>query len=317
MPTARDRLIPSYYESLRTPAEVAGWAGRGDTFGPGSPAEVGILELAFEILGGRTELVERFQKAPLHTVKPLWYAPGLPEMAILILMPSGGGVAQADRYRTDVRCGRDTQVLLSTQAATKAYRREDDYAAQLFSLSVAPGAYVEYLPDPLIPFEDAGCYQRTEVTVAPGGTVVLGDTLTAGRLARNERHQHQVLATDLRISRPDGGLLAVDTLRLRPDDPGSGPNGMLGPGVVAGYDNVASLFVVTDRCPAAEVADTLHRALAGSELPYGVRVLPHDCGAWLRLVGDGQVEVARAQHTAWDAVRRLLVGQPARDLRKP
>ena len=313
----QDRLIPSYYEPLRTPPEVIGWASEPDTLGPGSAAKVGILELGFEVLGGRTELVERFQKAPLHIVKPLWYDPNLPEMAFLILMSSGGGIAQADRYRTDVRCGPDTLVHLTTQAATKVYRMEHDYATQLVNIDAGPGAYVEYLPDPLIPFKDARYYQRTEVTVAPGGTVVLGDTLTAGRLARNERHQYRVLATDLRIGRPDGRLLAVDTLRLQPDDPGSGSEGVLGPGVLAGYDHVASLFVVTDRRPADEVADTLHRALVGTGLPYGVSVLPHDCGAWLRLVGDSPVEVARAQRTAWDAVRRLLIGQPAPDLRKP
>ncbi len=316
MPAAVDRLHPRYYQPARLPPEVAGWAGVPDTLAPGAPAKIGILDLGFELRDGRTELVERYQKAPLHLMRPLWIDPNLPAMAFAYLMATGGGIAQADRYRMDFRCGPDTQVHLTTQAATKVYRMDHDYATQLVRLTADQGSYVEYLPDPLIPFRGARFYQRTEVTVAPGATVVLGDTLTAGRLARGERHQYQVLAADLRIERPGGRPLAIDTLRLTPA-PDSPDLGVLGPGVLAGHDHVTSLFVVTDRRPAAEVADVLHESLAATGLPYGVSVLPQDCGAWLRLLGDHPVRVAEARDTAWDAVRRLLTGHPAPDLRKP
>lgn len=214
----------------------------------------------------------------------------------------------------DFRCGPDTQVHLTTQAATKIFRMEHDYASQRVHLTAEAGSYVEYLPDPLIPFKDARFYQRTEVTVAPGATVVVGDTLTAGRLARGERHAYRVLATDLHISRPDGTLLAVDTLRLMPGRQGEG---VLGPGVFAGHDHVASLFVVTDRVPATELAAALHESLAGLGVLYGVSVLPRDCGAWLRLLEDSPIRVAAAHEAARQAVRRLLTGHPAPDLRKP
>ncbi|MEV7777454.1 urease accessory protein UreD [Kitasatospora sp. NPDC088351] len=316
MPTAVDRLVRSYYQPDRVPSEVSDLASVPDTLGPGSPAKVGILDLGFELRQGRTELVERYQKAPLHLMRPLWIDQHLPGMAFAYLMATGGGIAQADRHRMDFRCGPGTEVHLTTQAATKVYRMEHDYATQLVNLTAAPGSYVEYWPDPLIPFKGSRFYQRTEVTVAPGATVLLGDTLTAGRLARGERHQYRVLATDLRIGRPDGSPLAIDTLRLTPDG-GAPGTGVLGPGVLAGHDQVVSVFVVTDRRPAAEIADALHGALAGLDLLHGVSVLPYDCGAWLRLLGDDPVLVAGARAAAWNAVRRLLTGHPAPDLRKP
>lgn len=219
---APDRLAPAYYTAVRVPPEVAALASVPDTLAAGSPAKVGILDLAFAVRGGRTELVERYQKTPLQIMRPLWIDPAMPGMSYVYLMATGGGIAQADRYRMDFRCGPGTEVHLTTQAATKIFRMEHDYASQRVHLTAQVGAYVEYLPDPLIPFKDARFYQRTEVTVASGATVVVGDTLTAGRLARGERHAYRAFAADLRIARPDGTLLAIDTLRLDPGARGPG-----------------------------------------------------------------------------------------------
>lgn len=309
-----DRLAPAYYTAVRVPPDVVALASVPDTLAPGSPAKVGVLDLAFEVRDGRTELVERYQKSPLQIMRPLWIDPAMPGMSHVYLMATGGGIAQADRYRTDFRCGPGTQVHLTTQAATKVFRMEHDFASQRVHLTAGEGSYVEYLPDPLILFKDSRFYQNTEVTVAPGATVVLGDTLTAGRLARGERHDYRVLATDLRFTRPDGTLLAVDTVRLTPGGPGGG---VVGPGGFAGYDHVASVFVVTDRAPATEVADTLHTALAGSGVLFGVSTLPRECGAWVRFLDDSPVAVAAAHDALRHAVHRLLTGHPAPDLRKP
>ncbi|MFJ8222717.1 urease accessory protein UreD [Streptomyces griseus] len=313
-PPRADRLTADHYNPVRVPPDVAALASVPDTLAPGSPAKVGILDLAFAVRGGRTELVERYQKTPLQIMRPLWIDPEQPGMSYVYIMATGAGVAQADRYRMDFRCGPDTQVHLTTQAATKIFRMEHDYASQRVHLSAEAGSYVEYLPDPLIPFRGSRFYQRTEVTVAPGATVVVADTLTAGRLARGERHAYRVLATDLRISRPDGTLLAIDTLRLVPGRRGGG---VLGPAVFAGHDLVASLFAVTDRVPATVLADALHDALAGLGLLHGVSVLPRDCGAWVRVLDDSPIRIAGAQEAVRQAVRRLLTGRPAPDLRKP
>ncbi|MYU35099.1 urease accessory protein UreD [Streptomyces sp. SID8358] len=316
-PTTRpDRLAPGYYGVERLPPEVAALGSVPDTLAAGSPAKVGILDLAFAVRGGRTELVERYQKSPLQLIRPLWTDPAMPGMTYVCLMATGGGVAQADRYRMDFRCGPGSEVHLTTQAATKVFRMEHDYASQRVHLTADEGSYVEYLPDPLIPFADARFYQRTEVTVAHGATVVLGDTVTAGRLARGERHDYRVVAADLRITRPDGTLLAVDTQRLAADTRTPG-DGVAGPAVFAGHDHVSSLFVVTDRAPAEEVADTLHEAVAGHGVTYGVSVLPRECGAWLRLLDDSPVRVAAAHTAAWNSVHRLLTGCPAPLVRKP
>ena len=137
------------------------------------------------------------------------------------------------------------------------------------------------------------------------------ETLYAGRLARGERHAYDVLATDFEVRRPGGRLIALDTVRLVP-----GAAGVTGPAVLAGHDIVGTFYAITPLAPAAAVADALHQALADSGTLFGVSVLPHDCGAWVRLLSSDPRAVSAALRAAWDAVRGLLIGAPAPVLRK-
>nr|WP_202512186.1 urease accessory protein UreD [Streptomyces sp. SID3343] len=272
-----------------------------------------MLELGFAAKRGRTELVRHYQKSPLQITRPLHIDPGRPDLAVTYVMSTGGGLIQADRQRIDVECGADTAVLLTTQAATKVHRMEYDYAAHTVNLSVGPGAWLEYLPDPVVPCVDSRLHQRTHVTVDPGATVLLGETVAAGRLARGERHRYAVYASDLEVRRPDGTLLVVDPVRLVP---GATGNGVTGPAVLGGYGLMASLFVVTAIVPAARVADVLHDALAATGLTGAASVLPYDCGAWVRVLTNDSPALRRGMYAVWDAIRRELIGVPAPDLRK-
>ncbi len=305
------RLDPRHYEPARVPHQVRRYAGTPDTLAVGRPGKVGLLELAFERIGGRTELTGHYQKSPLQIMRPLYFDPARPDLAVTLLMSTGGGILQADRLRTDIRCGADTAVHLTTQAATKVYRMEHDYATQLVNLEAGPGAYVEYLPEPVIPFVDSRFYQRTVLTADAGATVLAGETVLAGRLARGERNAYRVFASDLEVRRPGGELVALDTVRLEPAD-----GGVAGPAVLGGHDVMSSLYVLSPLAPAARIADVLHEALAERGLLYGVSVLPQDSGAWLRLLDSDTRACAAALRAAWEAVRRLLIGAPAPDLRK-
>ena len=309
--TVADRLDPAHYQPARVPAEVLRHAGRPDTLGVGSPGKVGLLELGFEQLSGRTELVTHYQKSPLQIMRPLYIDPARPDLAVTYLMSTGGGIVQADRLRTDLRFGAGTAAHVTTQAATKVHRMDADYAAQQLLLSADRDSYAEYLPDATIPYAGSRFYQRTLVTVAESATVLLGETIAGGRLARGERNAYQVFASDLEWRRPDGRLLALDTVRLEP-----GAHGVDGPAVLAGHDLMSSFYAVTPLAPATEVADALHAALDGSGLAFGVSVLPYEAGAWLRVLGDDSPAVTAAVRRAWDAVRRLLLGVPAPALRK-
>ncbi|MFB6813399.1 urease accessory protein UreD [Streptomyces sp. NPDC056347] len=312
MTRAPARLDPAHYEPSRVPARMRDLTGTPDTLAAGRPGKVGLLELRYARVDGRTELVDRYQKSPLQIMRPLYIDPERPDLPVTYLMSTGGGIVQADRNRIDIDCGPGTCAHLTTQAATKVHRMEFDHATQVVNLSAGEGSYVEYLPDPVIPYRDARFYQHTRATVDPTATLLLGETIAAGRLARGERHAYRMLFSDLEILRPDGTPLAVDSVRLDP----YGPGGVTGPAVFAGHDLMATLYVVSPLAPAGRIADVLHGALGPAGVLFGVSTLPEDCGAWVRILGGDPPALGRATRAAWDAVRRLLIGAPAPDLRK-
>ena len=306
------RLQPAHYEPDHVPVEVARYAGVPDMLPTGSPGKVGILDLRFARTGNGTELVAHYQKSPLQIMRPLYYDPLRQDMAYVYLMSTGAGILQGDRLRTDLAFGPGTSAYVTTTAYTRVLRMEQDYAVAQVFIDAAEHAYVEYLPEPVVLFLDSRLYQRTRLTVAESATVVAGETLVAGRLARGERHRYAALAADLEIRRPDGACLAVDRVRLTPTDRGTG-----GLAVLDDHDVLAMLYVVTPLASAADLADLLHAELASAEdVVLGVSALPGEVGAWVRILGDATAPVAHASALAWRALRLRLTGRPAPVVRK-
>ncbi len=312
------RLQPEHYEPRRVPPAVSSYGSAPDTLLVGSPGKVGVLELTFELRGDgdrrRTELVRHYQKTPLQIMRPLYYDVSRPDMPYTFLMTTGGGVLHGDRQRTDLVFGPGTSAHITTQAHTKLYRMANGYATAVVNIDVGPDAYVEYLPDPTILYAASRFYQHTDVTLDDSSTLLYGETIYAGRLSRGERNEYDVYASDLEISRPDGRPVVIDRVRLAP-----AARAVDGPAVLGDRDIVSSMYVVSPLTPAAELAERMHLALDATlddDAHGGVSVLPDDCGAWARIVGDDTVSIAAAGSALWNAAREVLTGAPAPAIRK-
>jgi len=97
----------------------------------------------------------------LQVLRPLYLDPHRPEMAFAYVLAHGGTV-QSDRSRIDVTCAPGA-AHVTTRSAGKVYRLERNYATQLVSLTARAGSFLEYLPDPTIPFRGSRFYVRTEI----------------------------------------------------------------------------------------------------------------------------------------------------------
>ncbi|WP_101524386.1 urease accessory protein UreD [Nocardioides houyundeii] len=308
------RLSPEHYEPGWVPLDVARHNGVPDTLPTGSPGKIGLLELEFGRRGDGTELVGHYQKSPLQIMRPLYYDPLRPDMPYTYLMSTGAGIMQGDRLRSDLTFGEGTSSYVTTSAYTKVLKMEHDYAVAQMSLDLRAGAYVEYLPDPLIAFGQSRLYQRTRVELAESATLIAGETVVAGRLGRGERHQYTVLASDFEVRRPSGQILALDRVRISPS---AGDTGGLA--VMGDRDVLSMLYVLTPDAPAQELNDLLHSVLLpdfGDSVDIGVSALPADAGVWVRMVGDDVMGVGRANTAAWRALRRRLTGTEAPLIRK-
>jgi urease accessory protein len=303
---------PRWYTPPNLPPEVRAFDTPVAHLGVGGAGKVGVLDLTLAPVAGATRIVRQYQQMPLYHFYPIYIDRGRPDMAFLYLLQAGDGLLQGDRYRLDLACAPGAAVHVTTQAATKIYRMEDNFASQIINLSVGAGAFVEYLPDPVIPFRDSRFYQRLCLTLDPTASVILGETLLPGRVARGEAHAYTIYYTDLEVYTPEGVLLFADRIVLEPAAASPRSPGRLGP-----YDVLASLYVVTRQIPAPDLAAALHDGLAAQgAVLAGVSELPNGCGVAVRLLGPTSLEVKNAVHLAWNTARLMLIGVPAPDLRK-
>lgn len=279
----------------------------------GAAGKTGVLDIALAPRAGSTRVIRQYQRAPLHIYRPVYLDPGRPDLAFVFLQQQGDGLVQGDRYRIDVDCAAGAAVHLTTQASTKVFAARDNFATQLVNLRVGAGAVLEYLPDPVVPFRRSRLFQRTCLTLADDATVIMGEVLLPGRVAHDEAHVYDLYWAETQAQREDGTLLFADTLRLRPGHTGDPTS----PGVLGGYDIVATLYMTGPRVPPPELVALLRDTLAEiPEVLAGATELPSGRGAVVRMLGHTSKAVQTAMHTAWNSVRVALLGVPSPDLRK-
>src|SRR5439155_4595310 len=148
--------------------------------------------------------------------------------------------------------GPATRAHLTTPSATRLLRMDGSGARQDIELVLAEGAYVELLPEPVIPHAGARFEQRVEVELAAGAALVAAETLAPGRLARGERFAYERLLLSMRISQ-SGHEHCVDTLLLEPRRRSPASRGLLG-----GFAYLATLLAVAPGRP--ELAERLGAA---------------------------------------------------------
>ncbi len=113
------------------------------------------------------------------------------------------------------------RVHLTTQSATKLYRMDGGEARQDLRFELSPGAYVENMPDALIPQAGTRYRQRTVVELAAGATFVSAETIAPGRRAHGERFAYDLLELTTEVRRDGRELLRRDACAWSPG--ASGP----------------------------------------------------------------------------------------------
>lgn len=126
----------------------------------------------------------------------------------------GGGLVEGDAIALDVQVHPGAALMLATQSATKVYPCPLGVgSSQSLKASVADGALLALLPDPLCCFEGSRYEQQLDISLEAGASLVLLDWFTAGRMARGERWAMDRYHSELRIHRA-GRLLLLDPVTL-------------------------------------------------------------------------------------------------------
>lgn len=259
-PTIPPELVPYLDEPPQHPSGAFGKDAR--------------LRLRFERRGDRSILATMDRRAPLLVQKALYCDEGMPHMPVVFIITNSGGVLQGDRYAMDFAVGPGACAHVTTQAATKIHEMDANHASQAQEIALDDGAYLEYLPEPVIPFARSRFLTRTRIEIAPTATLLYAETLMGGRkhYRDGETFRYDLFSSTVEAARPDGTPLFVEKFRVEPNlfPPAR-------PGVMGDFDIFANVLLLTPGpvadAVASEAANAWNRdegwAAGTSRLPNG------------------------------------------------
>ena len=210
-----------------------------------------------------------------------------------VIVNTGGGVAGGDDVRFEFAAAIGAHVTLTSQAAEKIYRSDDQPVVMQVNLQAETDAIIEWLPQETILFDGAALERSFHVDLAQGADALIFESVVFGRLAMGEQIRHGSLRDHWRI-RQAGRLLFADEVRLD----GALDQLLARPAVLAGAKATATIILV--RPDAAVMRDQLRvHQWDGVESGFSVvnglfigRLLAHDPLA-LRRAARSIIEILR------------------------
>jgi len=238
--------------------------------------------------------------------RPLYPDATMPDLAWLFMISTAGCVLQGDRLALDVTLAPGARAHVTTQSATKVHTMDANYAVQTQSIALGDGAYLEFMPEPLIPHRGARFLSDTRISIAPTATLLYAEIVQPGR-----KHHHPdecfgatMLSLAVGAERPDGQTLFTEKLVI---DPARRP--MRQTGVMDAFDVFGNVVLLTpkdsaDRIHARVDADVDH----ANGLAFGACRLPNDAGLVFKVLGRETAQVKAKVREFWGIARQEITG---------
>lgn len=169
------------------------------------------LDARFRGAGEKTYLSSCLVMTPLKIAKTFALKTGVG----VCVMDSSPGLLAGDFYRTDWHLEGNSRVAVSTQGFTRVHPSRDNPCRSNQSFRLESGARLEWFPEPLMLYKEAAFHGQTEVELAADATLLMGEVVCAGRIARGETFQFHAFQSRLRVRR-EGRLIYVSQTALRP-----------------------------------------------------------------------------------------------------
>lgn len=278
----------------------------------------GSADLTFAVRDGRTRLVRSRVNPPLVVQRTLYLDENLDDMAFVYLANPTPGIFQGDRQIIEIKVSPGAKAHVTNQSATKIHAMPELSASQDTRLIVEDQGYLEYLPEPIIPFQGARFSQRTHISVSAGGTLIYSEILAPGRLAHGELLAYRSLSNSLTISRPDGFPIYHEAYCLQPAVRFPLAGGIL---MNERQSTLGTLLIVTSDVKASVLADNLRECLNDStatslDNKVGITSLSGGHGVGIKVIGSETHSVKSVLTHLWSASRGQLIGSEAPAPRK-
>lgn len=250
----------------------------------GAPGKSGYLFLGFELDGrGKSILRNLDRRVPLIVQQELYFDEEMPEMPCVYILSSGGPNIDGDRYEQNFTVRKDAYAFISTGAATKLAEMKYNYSGLVQNIVLEENAYLEFLPEPVIPCRHTRFISDTKLQVHPSATVFYSEIFMGGRKYYNEGElfQYDILSVCTHGERPGGQQLFREKFIIQPEK--YTPRTI---GVMDTYDVFANVIVMTP----PERAENIYKNTPAfidrkRRMAAGITHLPNEAGLLYKVLG--------------------------------
>ena len=275
----------------------------------GAPGKNGYLRMGFELdKNGKSILRDLERRAPLIVQQELYFDEKMPEMPCVYILSSGGPNVDGDRYRQDIIVKKDAYAWVSTGAATKLAQMKYNYSGLEQNIILEDNAYLEFMPEPVIPCRNTRFISDTRLVVADTATVFYSEIYMGGRkyYKEGELFEYDILSVCSHGERPDGEELFREKFVIDPRV--ENPRNL---GVMSFFDVFANVIVMTPLDKASEIYSATEVFLdKEKKLAAGITRLPNNAGLLYKVLGMEPAPVKKLVRAFCSKVRMAVKGKP-------
>ena len=286
------------------PKEVGSYNKRTTQLDVGQSGKVGFLGINLEYDSDRnkTVITKQESQVPLYVQKALHYDESIPSMAHIFILSPSGGVLQGDRYRTDITSQNNAISHITTQGATRIYKMDENYATQIINLKVNNNSYLEFIPQQLIPYNNARYYQKVTFNVDETSTLLYSETLVPGRTAMGELFEYDICYLKTILENDSKNIQFFDSCMLQPKKQKMNIIGIFGR-----YTVLSTVYLITKN-NISKLNEKINLIFNNNnEVVGGSSILPNDSGLCVRILSNSTEDSKGVIYNIAKVVRKQIL----------
>jgi urease accessory protein len=282
--------------------------------GVGKSGKKGKLKIVLDVesTSGRTRIKEKESMFPLSVQKEMYYDQFQPNMTHVYIVSSSGGILQGDKYTIDVILEKNALAHITTQGATRVYGMNVSNAIQVVNVSLDDGAYLEFIPDQIIPYKNSRFYQEINFKVHDNATMVYSEIISPGRIGMGESFDYEICYLRSIGKNHKDELRFTDYTKIEPKK-----MNLQDFGVLEQKQVTATMYILAKRNDVEKIIQTLENDVKNSsEIEFGWSTMTKENGILLRILGNTTRDVIRLVYDITKIVRKIILNSDFHEIRK-
>ena len=280
----------------------------------GKSGKTGKLKIVLDIesISGRTIIKEKESVFPLSVQKEMYYDQFQPKMTHVYIVSSSGGILQGDKYMIDIILEKNALAHITTQGATRVYGMNVSNAIQVINVSLDDGAYLEFIPDQIIPYKNSRFYQEINFKVHDNATMIYSEIISPGRIGMGEIFDYEICYLRSIGKNHKDELRFTDYTKIEPKKMNLQDFGVLGQKQI-----MATVYILAKRNDIEKIIQTLENEIKNSsEIEFGWSTMTKENGILLRILGNTTRDVIRLVYDITKIVRKTILNSDFHEIRK-